>query len=339
MTNQDTSLIINIVVFLAGIFYNVTNEGAYFTCNAAESTVFLVDRVVRRIIASAMLLGQLYIPSDLSIKGSIRMRRLLLPMAAVFLSLSLFMTTALSITPVSAQRFGAPSETIDNELNFFNTFVTEDRVQNPSFMEAYKDYQTAVALFTPHDVYFEDSVGTSLTEVQDTFEASVEGEFYTLSEDESYLSYLYEVEPDMVAELLLYFVNEEIYYIGLSNLDVTIDMEEFVPDADIQAWVDDKIPAADLANEDIRIIGISQMRYNDLVYYMMLIPTGDSEEAMNVDHTIVVNDSVYQSYWLNFDQSLEAPQDNMIQFFAYFFGVTDEYPSSNSTIIEDESTP
>lgn len=299
----------------------------------------LVYRVVRRIIVSAMLLGQLHIPSDLFIKGSIKMRRLLLPMAAAFLSLSLLMTTTLSITQVSAQRFGSPTQTIDNELNFFNSFVTEENIQNPSFIEAYKDYQTAVALFTPHDIYFEDSVGSSLTEVQDTFEASVEGEFYTLSEDESYLSYLYEVEEDMVAELLLYFVNEEIYYIGLSNLNVNIDMEEFVPDADIQAWVDEKIPAADLLNEDIRVIGISQMRYNDLVYYMMLIPTGDTEDALNVDHTIVVDDSVYQSYWLNFDQSLEAPQDNMIQFFAYFFGVTDEYPSSNTSIIEDEGAP
>jgi len=164
-------------------------------------------------------------------------------------------------------------------------------------------------------------------------------QYSTLSEDESYLSYMYEVETDMTAELLLYFVDEELYYIGLTNLDVNIDMAEFVPDADIQLWVDDKIPVENLAMEEFRVIGISQMRYNDLVYYMLMIPTGDSEDAVNADFTIIVDNQIYQSYMLEFYQTLEAPQDNMIQFFAYFLGVTDEYPSSNSSILEDEMTP
>lgn len=278
----------------------------------------------------------MHIPYEFSIKGWIEMKRLLLPLATAVFSLSLIVTTILPVTQVAAQRFGTSTQVVESETSLFDQFITEDRVQNPSFIQAFEDYKAAVELFTPHDVYFEDSVGSSLTEVQDTFVAAVEGEFFTLSEDESYLSYMYEVETDMTAELLLYFVNEELYYIGLSNLDVNIDMEEFVPDADIQSWVDDKISTEDLAMEELRVIGISQMRYNDLVYYMLMIPTGDSEDALNIDFTIIVDNYIYQSYMLEFYQTLEAPQDNMIQFFAYFLGVTDEYPSSNTSILEDE---
>jgi len=108
------------------------------------------------------------------------MRRLLLPLATAVLSLSLMVTTLLPVTQVSAQRFGTSTEVIESETGLYQQIITEDRVQNPSFMQAFEDYKTAVGLFTPHDVYFEESVGSSLTEVQDTFVAAVEGEFFTL---------------------------------------------------------------------------------------------------------------------------------------------------------------
>lgn len=40
---------------------------------------------------------------------------------------------------------------------------------------------------------------------------------------------------------------------------------------------------------------------------MILIPTGDAEDDLNIDYTIFYDDNVYESYMLDFYDSFNAP--------------------------------
>lgn len=254
------------------------------------------------------------------------MKNRILSIVIAVISASFLLTLALPLSFVSAQRFSTSTTTGSQSTSIFSDFVTDERVQNDAFMMGFEDYMNFVNQFTFVDLADENSTGSTLSEVEANFEAQVEGSYNMLQEDEEYLSYMYTTEGEMDAELLIYFVNGELYYAGLTNLDVNIDISELVPDASIQSWVENEILASDLMNESFRVTGISQMLYEGTFWHMILTPTGDSADAVTTDHMIIVDDFLYESYMLEFNYSLKAPQDNMIQFFAYFFGFTDEYP-------------
>lgn len=228
---------------------------------------------------------------------------------------------------VYAQRFSnTNAATTEQGTHFFQEVMTEDRTKNAMFLTAFEDYQAAVDQLVLHDINDDESGGTTVDEVADLFTASVEGQYVELTEDESYFSYMYYEGEKSQAELLLYFVGEQLYYIGLSNLQVDIDISEFVSNELMQTWVDGEVTVSDMAAESFRITGISEVLYGGTVYHMIMIPTGDSEDDLNIDYTIFAGDNVYESYMLDFYYSFNAPQDNMIQYFAYFLGVSEEYP-------------
>lgn len=254
------------------------------------------------------------------------MKKRILSIVIAIMSVSFILMLTLPLSFVSAQRFSTSTSSSGQSSSLFQEFVTDERIQNDAFMMGFEDYLTFIEEFTFVDLADESSTGSSLSEVEANFEAQVEGSYNVLQEDEEYLSYMYQTDDGMDAELLLYFVADQLYYAGLTNLDVNIDISELVPDASIQVWVEDKILVEDLVTESFRVTGISQMLYNGDLYHMVLTPTGDSEDAVTTDHMIVLDDYLYESYMLEFNYSLKAPQDNMIQFFAYFFGFTEDYP-------------
>lgn len=250
------------------------------------------------------------------------MRRILQSIVLSLLLISTLFTVSVPISQVSAQRFNTTTTTSHN----FQELITADRLQNDTFIAAYEEYKQAVDQFALHDIYDDSTAGSTVSDVQEGFESSVNGSYHTLTDSEAYLSYLYTVEDVNYAEILFYYVNDELYYIGLTNLQVDIDLSEFVPNDTMQAWVDGNGTLDDLANESFRIAGISEVLFNGWTYYMMMIPTGDDPENLNIDYLIIIGDSIYESYMLDFYYSFNAPQDNMIQYFAYYLGISDDYP-------------
>lgn len=239
----------------------------------------------------------------------------------------LLMVSALFVlvNTVSAQRFSTTSTTKQTD-EFFANLMTEERAANDTFLDAYEDYIAALDQFVLNDIASDARDGSTASDVYYDFDASVDGEYYEMTDTETYMSYLYQVDGENYAELLFYFVEESLIYIGLTNLQVDIDLSEFVPNATMQEWVDGQVYLSDLEGESFRIAGISKVLNNGTYYNMMMVPSGDSEDALYVDYMIFYNDYVYESYMLDFYYSFEAPQDNMIQYFAYFLGYSDEFP-------------
>lgn len=232
---------------------------------------------------------------------------------------------------VNAQRFSRPvTETNTSETEFFSGIITAERVENDIFLEAYSDYQKAVNQFTLHDIYYEEEGGSTASDVYYDFVASVEGEYFELSDSETYMSFVYQEDGSNYAELLFYFVEEELIYIGLTNLQVDISISEFVSNDDLDLWVNEAYTPEDLMNEEFRIAGISQVLFAKAPYYMLMVPTGDNEDDINIDYIIFESDSVIGSYMLEFFYSFEAPQDNMISYFANYLGFSDQKPAPPS---------
>lgn len=124
--------------------------------------------------------------------------------------------------------------------------MTEDRTKNALFLAAFEDYKAAADQLALNDIFDEESSGSTVEDVASSFTTSVEGQYIELTKDETYYSYMYYEDEESQAELLLYFVDKELYYIGLSNLQVDIDISEFVSNELMQVWVDEIVHVSEL---------------------------------------------------------------------------------------------
>lgn len=105
--------------------------------------------------------------------------------------------------------------------NPLGEIVTEETVHNKALMTAFEEYKKVIDQFELQDVFASDVTGSSSQEVIDNFETDVEHTQVEMSDTEFYISYIYssdETSPTTgeakQAELLLYFIDDVLYYVS-----------------------------------------------------------------------------------------------------------------------------
>lgn len=222
--------------------------------------------------------------------------------------------------------------------HYLDDLLTEDTAESEALLLAYEDYKKVLEMFELQDVAVEESNGSTLEEVEGSFEAGVEGEFLELAEGESYISYIYETdswhnEGEMTqAELILYFVDDVLYYAGVAAIELNVTEADIIPDAEIQGWVDEKVDFSVVVDRAPRVVGVSQMLYDGSEFYQALIPTGDSLEELYGDFMLINEDTVLNSFPLGIAEALDQPQSRMIGLYADYF-----FPEEEDAIEGEES--
>ncbi|MGO4928571.1 hypothetical protein ACTQ5J_08240 [Fundicoccus sp. Sow4_F4] len=222
--------------------------------------------------------------------------------------------------------------------------LTEASAENLALLDAYDAYQQALSQFTVQDVAVGDVNGTSYQEVVDSFETSVEGEEFELSETEKYLSYTFEIDEvseatgeNKASELILYFSNDTLMYIGIATLDMEIYPEDVLAEDEIETWIADQVNVQTVADRQTRIMGLSEMVYEGVTYHMVFLPTISGEDEIFGDYMIISEDAVYDSYPLGIEEAIESPQTTMLNLFSNFFGFSEEEAPAEEETTEETS--
>lgn len=236
----------------------------------------------------------------------------------------------------------ADAETAAETGHSLTGVLTETSAENLALLDAYAAYQQALTQFTLQDVAVEEVNGTTYQEVIDGFETSVEAEEFELSETEKYLSYTFEIDEvsdatgeNKAAELILYFSNDTLMYIGIATLDMEIYPEDVLAEEEIETWIADQVNVQTVADRQTRIMGLSEMVFEGVTYHMVFLPTISSEEEVFGDFMVISEDAVYDSYPLGIEEAIESPQTTMLNLFSSFFGFTEEeVPAEEETTEE-----
>lgn len=234
----------------------------------------------------------------------------------------------------------AAQEDTEKTVGYFDELLTEETSESEALLQAYEDYKKVFETYHLQDVALEDVTGSTFEEVE-SFEAAVEPEYLELSEDEAYLSYVYESDSwhtegeKTQAELILYFVDGVLYYAGVAAIEMNVTEAEVVADADIQGWVDERVPFSTIVERAPRVVGVSNMLFDGADYYQVLIPTGDSLEELLGDYVLVTDDTVLNSFPIEISEALDQPQSQMIGLYAEYFFPTEEETSDEAPTTEE----
>lgn len=228
--------------------------------------------------------------------------------------------------------------------------LTEASAENLALLDAYAAYQDALGQFTLQDVAATDVSGTAYQEVLDTFDPGVEAQEFELSETEKYISYTFEIDEiseatgeNKASELILYFSNDTLMYIGIATLDMEIYPEDVLAEEEIETWIADQVDIQTVADRQTRIMGLSEMIYDGVTYHMVFLPTLGAEDEMFGDYMVISEGVVYDSYPLGIEEAIESPQTTMLNLYSNFFGFSgeEEAPTDEETNEEapaDEET-
>lgn len=200
--------------------------------------------------------------------------------------------------------------------------ITEETVENDALWAAYQDFKRGIDQFTLHDKASTEVTGTSLSEVQG-FEAAVEGSYFNLNETESYLSFMYTSETTVnvndnlpvVAELVFFFIDEELYYTGIASLDLVINNEQLLPMERDQEWLDETNSLELMIEEQPRVFGLSQMVFDSEPYYQVLLPQGETTEEMFAQFMYIHQEDIIFGFRIELEEILGSPQGAMKDLF------------------------
>ena len=219
--------------------------------------------------------------------------------------------------------------------------LVEETAENLALLDAFADYQKVIEQFSIQDLNESDIVGSSFDEVVENFDAQVEPEVFDLSETEKYLSYTYEIdeissvtEENKAAELILYFSDDTLLYVGIATLDMELYPEDVLPEEEIETWIADQVDIQTITDRQPRIMGLSEMVFDGNPYHMVFLPTITAENEVFGDFTIISEGIVFDSYPLGIEEAIESPQTTMLSLFSDFFGLGAE---EEETPVEEES--
>lgn len=253
--------------------------------------------------------------------------------------LSAIALLSLLLVMLPVQSLAAQEET-ENSVGYFDELLTEETSESEALLQAYEDYKKVMENYQLQDVALEEVTGSTFEEVEG-FEAAVESEYFELGEDEAYLSYVYESDSMYTegektqAELILYFVDGVLYYAGVAAIEMNVTQAEVVADADIQSWVDERVPFSTIVERAPRVVGVSTMLFDGADYYQILIPTGDSLEELLGDYVLITEDTVLNSFPIEISAALDQPQSQMIGLYAEYFFPTEEEASEEVPATEE----
>ena len=230
--------------------------------------------------------------------------------------------------------------------------LTETSAENLALLKAYEEYQKVLEQFTIQDVAATDVTGSTYQEVVDGFETSVEAEVFELNETDKYLSYTYEIDEvseatdeNKAAELIVYFSNDTLLYVGVATLDMEIYPEDVLLEDEIETWIADQVDIKTVADRQTRIMGLSEMTYEGITYHMVFLPTINVENEYFGDFMLIAEGTVFDSYPLGINEAIESPQTTMLNLFSDFFGFTteeevptEEVPAEEEEVPAEEST-
>ncbi len=223
--------------------------------------------------------------------------------------------------------------------------LTETSAENLALLKAYEEYQKVLEQFTIQDVAATDVTGSTYQEVVDGFETSVEAEVFELNETDKYLSYTYEIDEvseatdeNKAAELIVYFSNDTLLYVGVATLDMEIYPEDVLLEDEIETWIADQVDIKTVADRQTRIMGLSEMTYEGITYHMVFLPTINVENEYFGDFMLIAEGTVFDSYPLGINEAIESPQTTMLNLFSDFFGFTteEEVPTEEVSAEEEE---
>lgn len=226
--------------------------------------------------------------------------------------------------------------------------LTETSAENLALLKAYEEYQKVLEQFTIQDVAATDVTGSTYQEVVDGFETSVEAEVFELNETDKYLSYTYEIDEvseatdeNKAAELIVYFSNDTLLYVGVATLDMEIYPEDVLLEDEIETWIADQVDIKTVADRQTRIMGLSEMTYEGITYHMVFLPTINVENEYFGDFMLIAEGTVFDSYPLGINEAIESPQTTMLNLFSDFFGFTteEEVPTEEVPAEEEEEVP
>lgn len=237
------------------------------------------------------------------------------------LALGLLLMNLSGATGTVAAQIGHPMDPL----------VTEETVENDALWAAYQDFKRGIDQFALHDMSETGASGASLSDVQG-FEATVEGSYYNLNETESYLSFMYTSDTTVnindnlpvVAELVFFFIDEELYYTGISSLDLVINNEQLLQMEKDQEWLDAPNSLNLMVEEEPRIFGMSQMLFDGEAYYQVILPQGETTDEMFAQFMYIHQEDVISGFRINLEEILASPQGAMKDLFTDLAGLLNQ---------------
>lgn len=196
------------------------------------------------------------------------------------------------------------------ELDPLSDLMTTENVGNPQFFNVWYAYLQVLERFEFRDLGSEELTGSLISEVASDFDIGVP--FIRKEQPNDALSvliYEFKDEGDIpleeveIAELLLYFVDDLLVYVGISNRTSHATVERLLADVQVELFDKGAATVQDIGAANPIILGMGYMQQLDQPISVVTVPSGTSLTDANVEFYYIQDGKVQGTETLAFKEA------------------------------------
>lgn len=225
---------------------------------------------------------------------------------------------------------------VDQELReALETYATD----NPAFQEALDVYWKLLEseAITFRDITELDGKGSTTAAVEETIETDVEPRHYVQDNLGSYIVYVFELpagentENQHVAEILVYFTDNNLEYIGLSSVTMNFSAERVLAEDDAILYSEPGTPFEDFIALEPVFVGVSHNRFKGENYTSLSFPSFTGFDDLMYEFTLFNEDKeVVYNYIVNSSNHQSQASSYLMNLSQEYFKQTVEQDETNS---------
>ncbi|UUX33708.1 hypothetical protein [Fundicoccus culcitae] len=278
------------------------------------------------------------------------MKKTLKQLIVSMLSVSLIITqTPVAILAQTESESEATSETTEEvtdeaELTHpFDELIANGNLMDDILIEVYDDFKYAIDRVQIHDVALWTGEGTTIEELEGLLEIDQSVFREALGEDEEYISYRYYKEgmedqvEGLTAELMFYFVEGNLIYVGVIPISHVVEPEQLLPEADIEAMYNQTTTLDDFIALNPIVSSFAQSYYEGQPMYLINTASGEFMDEIQAEMFIFRDDVFEMSYYLPYVRAIEYLNQSMLQVFIQHFnslGLAFGVPVTSEEVVE-----
>lgn len=204
---------------------------------------------------------------------------------------------------------------------------------NPAFqagLEVYGQFLSEDQL-TFRDLSGKGQAGSSLADVLRVIETDVAVSTYEQGEQTNYLLYEFDISASdntghhHLAELIVFFTEDQLEYIGLSSITMNYDAKNVLLEAEAIAYSEPGTSLTDLLSLEPVLVGIGHSYFNGENYTSLSFPSFASLDDLVYEFSLFnQQEAVVYNYIVNSSSRNEQPSSYLLNLHQEFFNQTIE---------------
>lgn len=199
--------------------------------------------------------------------------------------------------------------------------------ENPAFQEGLAVYWQFLdtTQLKIRDITELDGKGSSMEEVLEHIETTVEPEQYNQNDQQSYLLYVFDVPAGdntshhHMAEIIVYFTDNHLEYVGLSSVTMNFDAKKVLSEEAAIAASEPGTNFEELLSLEPVFVGVSHSRFKGETYTSLSFPSFAGFDDLMYEFTLFNQQhQVVYNFIVNTSSRTEQPS-------SYLFNLSQEY--------------